>query len=120
MKNWPIFVAALLFLFALAWAMWWSLADREPTSKELTFSYRRFAMNESAAPLAASETIRLSNKLHKVDLLKKNCTRLGNKRYRCEVDMQVTSTSSDIMPGALEVYCAHDDYGWTVEKANRQ
>lgn len=111
------FVVAIFLGFA-GYAVW-VLADREPTQKELTFSYRKYvvALNDNKAP---RELCDLRQSLHTLELQKQSCDRLGDRRYRCEAIVAVSGDSVVSRAFQINATYRHDGKGWSYEPSGRE
>jgi hypothetical protein len=111
------FVVALAV--ALAVSVWWVLSDRDPTRKEMTFAYRKYLVAISSDGNLKAET-EIRPHLHAIELTKKRCERLGDKRYRCEASVMMDGHPLDGHPASGNALYTHDSKGWRFEAIDKE
>lgn len=103
---------AARFLWA-AVALWgaltvWLLSDREPTQKEMTFAYRKLAMETSGiSDLRQRNNYR--RHLHTFRLEKRDCAKLADRRYACSARLLPATEEAPLLRGIF----THGGSGWT-------
>ncbi len=109
-----------------AWVVWataggltltviWLASDREPTQKEMTFSYRKHLAAEVRQRNAGDAISFLNNRLHDFELIKGHCEKLDVRRYRCDAILLVKDHPAEHPLPAKSIIYVHDAMGWTFE-----
>lgn len=101
-------IAVTLFLLQF----WWLVSDREPTSSEMTWAYRKHAVaaNENAD---LKEMAALRQRLYLTELKKQRCEKLERKRYRCEASVEVVDQPINKRHEAEKAIYSHNPKGWS-------
>lgn len=118
-KKSVIALAVALFLLE----GWWLISDREPTSKEMTWAYRKYVV-AAADNANLKEIAELRQRLHTTELKKQRCDKRGQKRYRCEASVVVDDQPVNARHLADNAVYGRDSKGWlfsaTGENTGRQ
>ena len=99
---------------ALALHVWWLLSDRPPTQKEMTFAYRKHVVtHDNYLPL--QNLMELRNHLNTLELLKQDCERLDEYKYRCSANVAMDGHPVESLPASGTATYTHDHKGWLFE-----
>ncbi len=97
---------------------WWLIVfDREPTSKEMTFAYRKYvvAANGNVTP---NEQMALRKKLEGTELTRQHCDEVTAKRYHCTATVLVDGHPVSHTVAAANAIYTRDFKGWTFTSVN--
>lgn len=89
----------------------WLVSDREPTAKELTLAYRKFAVT-AQGDKSTKELAERHQRLQNITLLKRSCERLSEGRFRCRADIQQNNETISGSHEAADAIYSRGSKGW--------
>lgn len=89
----------------------WLISDREPTAKELTLAYRKFAV-AAQGEKSRRELVESHQQLQSITLRKRSCERLSEGRFRCRAEIQQNNETISGSHEAADAIYSRESKGW--------